>query len=188
MAENETFLPWVRVVGGHTRIASGARVQLGAVCQVEIDHTLDGAHPETIAEWFNENKRFFGDEQVQQLAEDFASGYLARGVLGALGFVMAEGNYQQYQNAKDLILEASSPEQASFIKALQTLSNRSLRLTAKIEVHGTSMIPTVAAVFARIVQLHFDNGTSVNLVDLPELVAADSTGDTRGVRADKRSE
>lgn len=39
--------------------------------------------------------------------------------------------------------------------------------------------------FARVVQIHFADGCSLNFVDLSEPVAADSAGDTSGVRAKK---
>jgi len=175
----------VRIVGGHTRIGGGASVQLGATCRINVDHALDGVSADTMAAWLEANRRFFSHEQVIQLAGDLASGHAARGVLGAVGLILGAGDYERYQSAQDVSLDVHSREQAGFVESLHALVNRRMRLASEVELYGTSMKPCVAAVFARIVQIHFADGSSLNFVDLSEPVAADTAGDTSGVRAKK---
>ncbi len=182
MAGSEVVSPWVRIVGGQTQIGAGASVQLGASCRVEVDYTVDGVDAEAVAEWLEKSSRFFGDEQIEKLRGDFASGYLARGMLGALGFVLGEGDYRRYQDARDAVLEAGSRDQADFIESLRTLSNRALRLVSEIEVHGTSMMPTDAVVFVRIVKVYLADGSRLDFVDLSAPVAADGVRLGRGHR------
>ncbi len=179
----EASLPSLRIVGGHGQIASGARVQLGARCRVEVDHEIDAVSGELMAQWLQQNKRFFTDDQVQQLAGDFAAGYFARGVLGALGLIMGKSDYQRYQNAQDTVLKSKSQEQANFINALQLLTNKKMRLTSEMDVYGTSMIPRNVAVFVRVVQIRFGDGRSVNFLDLSDPIAADDAGETSGLQA-----
>lgn len=185
MSGKKAALPSVKISDGHVLIASGASVQLGAVCRINVNFAINAVPPEAAGIWLEDNKRYFTPEQARQLGEDFRSGYLGRGILGALGFVMGDGDYDRYQGAQDVVVQASSQEQASFVKALRTLSNDPMRLTSEIEIYGTSMMPSVAGVFARLVQIHFADGSSANFADLSDPVAADTTGEVRGVHAKK---
>ncbi len=175
--------PWVRIVGGHTLIGGGASVQLGAVCRVEVDFAINAVPGEAAERWVLANRRCFSEAQVKQLTADFTSGCCAQGILGALGFVLGGGDYNRHQQAQDVVLQAASRAQADFVEALRTLSNQPMRLTSDIEVYGTSLVPSVAGVFARIVQLRFADGASSNFADLSEPVAADSSGNVAAVRA-----
>jgi hypothetical protein len=185
MNGDEAVPPSVTISDGHVSIGGGASVQLGAVSRINVDFAISAVPPETVGIWLEHNKRYFTPEQAERLAEDFQSGKLAKGVLGALGFVLGDGDYTRFQSAQDIAVPASSHDQASFIVALRALTNSPLRLTSEIEVEGTSMTSTVAAVFARVVQIHFGDGRSANFVDLSDPVAADITGAVRGVRAKK---
>ncbi|MDP6455407.1 MAG: hypothetical protein QF898_19155 [SAR202 cluster bacterium] len=182
MAGYEGTLPSLRIVGGHVHLANaGVSVQIGAMSRVAIDVTIEVILAETVSKWLQDNKAWFGSAEAQRLFDDFAAGFMARGILGAFGFIVGNGDYDHYQSVEDVTVKASSLNQARFFDSLGALRKTKVRLTAELEVRGTSMKPTVASVFARVAKLYFADGSVLMFVDLTGPVAADPSGDTSGV-------
>jgi hypothetical protein len=183
MPQNEQALPVLTIDAGHSKLAGGgAVVQLGATCALRVDITLEAVIDEALTEWLRRNSGFFTEEQFLKLVNEINSGFAATAVLGALGYVAANGDHDHFQNVEHLRLRASSVNEARFFESFHALTAAKVRAERDIEVHGTSMTPTRVSVFARIVEIGLEDGRVLAFVNWSDPVAADSTGDTSGVR------
>ena len=158
---------------------AGAQVQRGATVTAHVEIEMLLVTNETTQSWFKENKHVFTNDQQSTIqrhldASNTASGWNAIFAWGASS--SSNENFFQNANAKQVTTDTNS--QTDVVKSAQKLQASKVKVTGDVSIVGVSMLPTQAFVFAQISTITFDDGTSMQVINQSNPVAADSNGDT----------
>lgn len=166
--------------------AGGAVIQVtsGATVDLNVDFEMTSISEQQFSEWKTRAYDFLSTEQQQHLEEHYSARGSASWMLGALGAISANGNYDHYLNRTDTFNAESGSEREGFMKSLYDLQTSRFRITGNVKVTGTSHIPSEASIFIHVVTIKFSDQKQISVIDLGNPVAASPDGDTSNVKAE----
>ena len=163
---------------------AGVQVQRGATASASVDIRMRLVTNDETQSWFDQNKQVFTQSQQSTIQshldkENTASGWNAIFAWGA----KSSENENYFQNATAEHEETATDSQTQVVKSASELKASDVNVTGTIEITGVSMLPTQAFVFAQISNIQFKDGTSMQVINQSDPMAASSSGDTSGAEA-----
>jgi hypothetical protein len=164
---------------------AGVSVQKGASAKAHVEIRMRIVTAEQSVKWFNENKNHFSAEQQSQIREHFehensASAWNAIFAWGAKG----SSREDYFKDARGKTERTETEAQTQLVDSASKLEEQEVTVVGDVSIHGVSMLPTQAFVFAQISTIHFANGTSMHVLNQSNPVAATADGNTDSVKAD----
>lgn len=163
---------------------AGVSVQKGATATAHVDIKMKLVTNDTTQTWFDENKEVFTASQQSTIQSHLdrsntASGWNAIFAWGA----SSSANENYFSNANHQAEETHTDSQTHTVTSASKLQANEVHVTGDVSIVGVSMLPTTAFVFAQISTINFADGTSMQVINQSDPMAASSSGDTGGVNA-----
>lgn len=180
MSNEETTGTTYNYTNGYGQMTkAGVQVQKGATATAKVDIEMTLVTNKTTQSWFTENKHVFSQDQQNTIqghldAQNTASGWNAIFAYGA----KSSTNENYFQNATAQQETTETQSQTDVVQSVSELRSTKVHVTGNVDIVGVSMLPTQAFVFAQISTVTFANGTSMQVINQSDPVAANSSGDT----------
>ncbi len=181
-AETTTGTTYTYTNGYGQMTKAGVQVQKGATASATVDITMLLVTNETTQSWFNQHKSVYTQSQQDTIQghldlSNTASGWNAIFAWGA----SSASNENYFQNANHQAEQTNTQSQTDVVSSASKLQANKVHVTGSVQITGVSMLPTQAFVFAQISTIQFADGTSIQVINQSDPVAANSSGDTSGI-------
>jgi hypothetical protein len=164
---------------------AGVQVQRGATATAEVDIDMKLVTNHETQSWFNEHKQVFTQSQQETVQGHLDSSNTASGWNAIFAWGAKSASSENYfQNATADHEETATDSQKEVVESASKLQSSNVKVTGKVSIRGVSMLPTQAFVFAQISTIQFKDGTSMQVINQSDPVAASASGDPSGAEAD----
>ena len=163
---------------------AGVQVQRGATASATVNINMSLVTNDETQSWFNQHKDVFTQSQQSAIQSHLdksntASGWNAIFAWGA----KSSSNENYFRNASAEQEETQTESEKNVVQSASKLQSQNVNVTGTVNITGVSMLPTQAFVFAQISTIQFADGTSMQVINQSDPLAASSSGDTSGVEA-----
>ncbi len=164
---------------------AGATVQKGATVTATVDITMKVVTNEQTNSWYNENKHVYSTETQHEI-ESHLSESNTSSAWWAIFAHGASGNHNkdEWEHDNTLVVNTTDDQQTNIVKSMNKLESKDVNIKGNISITGYSYLPTTAFIFAQISTITFSDGTTAQVINGADPVAADTKGDTSTVKAD----
>ena len=160
---------------------AGVQVQRGATATAHVEIVMVLVTNDTSQSWFSEHKKSFTAAQQSTIQQHFDSGDTASGWNAIFAWGATHSSNQNYfQNANAQQQTTDTDAQTNLVNSASKLQSSKVKVTGDVSIVGVSLLPTQAFVFAEISPIQFADGTSIQVINQANPVAASSSGDTSG--------
>lgn len=161
---------------------AGAQVQMGATVTAHVEIQMKIVTVETTQSWFNENKQVFTAEQQSTIQSHLDKNNAASGWNAIFAWGSTSSSQENYfQNASAQHVETQTESQKNVVNSASKLQSQDVMVTGDIAITGVSMLPTQAFIFAQISTINFEDGTTMQVINQSNPLAATASGDTSTV-------
>ncbi|MFA8432939.1 MAG: hypothetical protein ACEPOZ_00330 [Marinifilaceae bacterium] len=165
---------------------AGAQVQAGATVTATVDIEMVIVTNERTQSWFDENKHIYTTEQQSAIEEHLRERNTASAWCAIFAWGATNSKDEDYfKNTHARQEETHTDQQKHVVNSASKLESKKVHVTGNIQITGVSMLPTEAFIYAEISTIQFEDGTTMQVINQSNPVAANSSGDTSAVDTKK---